>query len=147
MALNLAIALRGVWPSAPAFRWWLLAAVLVIVVVTLVRTRARTGCAGDDDSTPVGGGPWTPQPATASTRSITGMTARILPSTGLLRRVRSESPAIPPRPVDDPGPRRPVRPARRRPAVSLIAHRALQPPMHVLHAGGGAARDPVPTHS
>ena len=39
MALNLAIALRGVWPSAPAFRWWLLAAVLVILVVTLVRTR------------------------------------------------------------------------------------------------------------
>ncbi|WP_394586681.1 GTP 3',8-cyclase MoaA [Curtobacterium sp. SGAir0471] len=31
------------------------------------------------------------------------MTARILPSTGLLRRVRSESPALPPRPDDDPG--------------------------------------------
>ena len=31
--------LRGVWPSVDAYRWWLAAAVLVIVVVTLVRTR------------------------------------------------------------------------------------------------------------
>ncbi|WNY35069.1 hypothetical protein Q9Q99_08760 [Curtobacterium flaccumfaciens] len=26
------------WPSADAYRWWLLAAVAVIVVVTLLRT-------------------------------------------------------------------------------------------------------------
>lgn len=38
LSLGLAIALRGVWPSADAFRWWLGAAVLVIVVVTVVRT-------------------------------------------------------------------------------------------------------------
>lgn len=38
-AIGLAIALRGVWPSVDAYRWWLAAAVLVIVVVTLVRTR------------------------------------------------------------------------------------------------------------
>ncbi len=39
LSIGLAIALRGVWPSADAYRWWLAAAVLVIVVVTLVRTR------------------------------------------------------------------------------------------------------------
>ena len=39
LSIGLAIALRGVWPSAAAFRWWLLAAVLVILVVTVVRTR------------------------------------------------------------------------------------------------------------
>ena len=38
-AIGLAIALRGVWPSVDAYRWWLAAAVLVIVVVTIVRTR------------------------------------------------------------------------------------------------------------
>jgi len=38
-AISLAIALRGVWPSVDAYRWWLAAAVLVIVVVTIVRTR------------------------------------------------------------------------------------------------------------
>lgn len=37
-AIALAIALRGVWPSVDAFRWWLAAAVLVILVVTLIRT-------------------------------------------------------------------------------------------------------------
>jgi hypothetical protein len=39
LSIGLAIALRGVWPSVDAYRWWLAAAVLVIVVVTLVRTR------------------------------------------------------------------------------------------------------------
>jgi len=38
LSIGLAIALRGVWPSVDAYRWWLAAAVLVIVVVTLVRT-------------------------------------------------------------------------------------------------------------
>ena len=38
LSIGLAIALRGVWPSADAYRWWLLAAVAVIVVVTLLRT-------------------------------------------------------------------------------------------------------------
>ncbi|WIB59521.1 glycosyltransferase family 87 protein [Curtobacterium sp. MCLR17_007] len=38
LSIALAIALRGVWPSVDAYRWWLGAAVLVIVVVTLVRT-------------------------------------------------------------------------------------------------------------
>lgn len=39
LSIGLAIALRGVWPSVDAYRWWLAAAVLVIIVVTLVRTR------------------------------------------------------------------------------------------------------------
>jgi hypothetical protein len=39
LALTLAIALRGVWPSVVAYRWWLLAAIAVVLVVTLVRTR------------------------------------------------------------------------------------------------------------
>ncbi|MDP4331814.1 glycosyltransferase family 87 protein [Curtobacterium sp. A7_M15] len=39
LSIGLAIALRGVWPSADAYRWWLAAAIAVIVVVTLVRTR------------------------------------------------------------------------------------------------------------
>lgn len=39
LSIGLAIALRGVWPSADAYRWWLAAAVAVIIVVTLVRTR------------------------------------------------------------------------------------------------------------
>ncbi|MBA8990916.1 hypothetical protein FHW23_002181 [Curtobacterium pusillum] len=39
LSIGLAIALRGVWPSADAYRWWLAGAVLVIVVATLVRTR------------------------------------------------------------------------------------------------------------
>lgn len=39
LSIGLAIALRGVWPSADAYRWWLAAAVAVVVVVTLVRTR------------------------------------------------------------------------------------------------------------
>lgn len=38
LSIGLAIALRGVWPSTDAYRWWLLAAVAVIVVVTLLRT-------------------------------------------------------------------------------------------------------------
>ncbi|MFJ7289250.1 glycosyltransferase 87 family protein [Curtobacterium sp. NPDC098951] len=38
LSIGLAIALRGVWPSADAYRWWLAAAIAVIVVVTLVRT-------------------------------------------------------------------------------------------------------------
>jgi len=38
LSIGLAIALRGVWPSADAYRWWLVAAVVVIVVGTLVRT-------------------------------------------------------------------------------------------------------------
>ncbi|OIH92923.1 MULTISPECIES: glycosyltransferase family 87 protein [unclassified Curtobacterium] len=37
-AVALAIALRGVWPSTDAYRWWLLAAVAVVLAVTLVRT-------------------------------------------------------------------------------------------------------------
>ncbi len=37
-AIALAIALRGVWPSVDAYRWWLGAAILVIVVVTVIRT-------------------------------------------------------------------------------------------------------------
>ncbi|WP_083295222.1 glycosyltransferase family 87 protein [Curtobacterium sp. BH-2-1-1] len=39
LSIGLAIALRGVWPSADAYRWWLAAAVAVVIVVTLVRTR------------------------------------------------------------------------------------------------------------
>ncbi|WP_083403432.1 glycosyltransferase family 87 protein [Curtobacterium sp. MCBA15_016] len=39
LSIGLAIALRGVWPSADAYRWWLAAAVVVVIVVTLVRTR------------------------------------------------------------------------------------------------------------
>lgn len=39
LSIGLAIALRGVWPSADAYRWWLAAAIAVILVVTLVRTR------------------------------------------------------------------------------------------------------------
>ncbi|MFS2031152.1 MULTISPECIES: glycosyltransferase 87 family protein [unclassified Curtobacterium] len=39
LSIGLAIALRGVWPSADAYHWWLAAAVAVIIVVTLVRTR------------------------------------------------------------------------------------------------------------
>ncbi|WIB25873.1 glycosyltransferase family 87 protein [Curtobacterium sp. MCSS17_015] len=39
LSLTLAIALRGVWPSVVAYRWWLLAAIAVVLVVTLVRTR------------------------------------------------------------------------------------------------------------
>ncbi|WP_439689077.1 glycosyltransferase 87 family protein [Curtobacterium sp. SP.BCp] len=38
LSIGLAIALRGVWPSTPAYRWWLAAAVLVVVVGTLART-------------------------------------------------------------------------------------------------------------
>ncbi|SBN64524.1 Protein of unknown function (DUF2029) [Curtobacterium sp. 9128] len=38
MSIALAIALRGVWPSVDAYRWWLGAAILVIVVVTVIRT-------------------------------------------------------------------------------------------------------------
>lgn len=38
LSIGLAIALRGVWPSADAYRWWLAAAIVVIVVVTIVRT-------------------------------------------------------------------------------------------------------------
>ncbi|NQW91873.1 DUF2029 domain-containing protein [Curtobacterium sp. VKM Ac-2861] len=38
LSIGLAIALRGVWPSTDAYRWWLLVAVAVIVVVTLLRT-------------------------------------------------------------------------------------------------------------
>jgi hypothetical protein len=37
-ALALAIAVRGAWPNVDAYRWWLGGAVLVIVVVTLIRT-------------------------------------------------------------------------------------------------------------
>ncbi|MFZ6990445.1 glycosyltransferase 87 family protein [Curtobacterium sp. RRHDQ66] len=37
-AIALAIALRGVWPSVDAYRWWLGAAILIIVVVTVIRT-------------------------------------------------------------------------------------------------------------
>jgi hypothetical protein len=39
LSIGLAIALRGVWPSVDAYRWWLAIAVVVILVVTLVRTR------------------------------------------------------------------------------------------------------------
>ncbi|MFZ7089178.1 glycosyltransferase 87 family protein [Curtobacterium sp. RRHDQ10] len=38
LALGLAIALRQQWPSADAFRWWLVAAMGVILVVTVLRT-------------------------------------------------------------------------------------------------------------
>ncbi len=39
LSLGLAIALRGVWPNVHAYRGWLLAAVAVVLVVTLVRTQ------------------------------------------------------------------------------------------------------------
>ncbi|KQO62753.1 glycosyltransferase 87 family protein [Curtobacterium sp. Leaf261] len=38
MALGLAITVRQMWPNTDAYRWWLLGAIIVIVVVTLVRT-------------------------------------------------------------------------------------------------------------
>jgi hypothetical protein len=38
LSIALAIALRGVWPSVDAYRWWLAVAIVVILVVTLIRT-------------------------------------------------------------------------------------------------------------
>jgi len=39
LSLGLAIALRGVWPNVHAYRGWLLAAVAVVLIVTLIRTQ------------------------------------------------------------------------------------------------------------
>lgn len=37
-SIGLAITVRGLWVNADAYRWWLLGAIVLIVVVTLVRT-------------------------------------------------------------------------------------------------------------
>ncbi|MGU3409575.1 glycosyltransferase 87 family protein [Microbacterium sp. M1A1_1b] len=37
-SIGLAITVRGLWVNADAYRWWLLGAVLLIVVVTVIRT-------------------------------------------------------------------------------------------------------------
>jgi hypothetical protein len=38
LALGLAITLRQMWPSTDAFRWWLVAAMAIVLLVTILRT-------------------------------------------------------------------------------------------------------------
>ncbi|MBT2501576.1 glycosyltransferase family 87 protein [Curtobacterium sp. ISL-83] len=60
LSIGLAITLRQIWPHVDAYRWWLVAAILVIVVVTLVRTDRDTWRRWGRRLR--GGGPETPTP-------------------------------------------------------------------------------------